>query len=128
MQAVHVDASGVRVHTHFRLDIHATWDTSDCVQLAGLSLRGSREEPPVGTGRVEELNSSNATIQASGEYTAAGEVARNLLDGSPHTKWLNICGSSTSWVVVSLLGDQACEATQYTLTSANDCPQRDPAA
>ena len=60
-------------------------------------------------------------ITASGE-NAPGEVAANLTDDNPDTKWLVF--AATGWVRYQLSG--AKRAVTYSLTSANDAPERDP--
>ncbi|WP_157244393.1 GH92 family glycosyl hydrolase [Nonomuraea typhae] len=61
-------------------------------------------------------------IAASGEFTAAGEVKENLLDGDVNTKWLVFAG--TGWVSVKLA--KPIKVVRYALASANDAPERDP--
>ena len=60
-------------------------------------------------------------ITASAENTP-GEVAANLTDDNPDTKWLAF--ESTGWVRYQL--SAAKKAVTYSLTSANDSPERDP--
>ena len=60
-------------------------------------------------------------ITASAE-NAPGEVAANLTDDNPDTKWLAF--ESTGWVRYQL--SAAKKAVTYSLTSANDSPERDP--
>ncbi|NIH80364.1 GH92 family glycosyl hydrolase [Amycolatopsis viridis] len=59
---------------------------------------------------------------ASGENAGAGEVAANVLDGSPESKWLAF--SPTGWVQAAFA--EPVTITRYGLTSANDAPERDP--
>ncbi|NNM46148.1 ATP-binding protein [Knoellia sp. DB2414S] len=60
-------------------------------------------------------------ITASAE-NPPGEVAANLSDDNPDTKWLAF--QSTGWVRYQLSG--ARRAVTWSLTSANDAPERDP--
>lgn len=60
-------------------------------------------------------------ITTSGE-NAPGEVAANLTDDNPDTKWLTF--ATTGWVRYQL--SEAKRAVTYSLTSANDAPERDP--
>ena len=60
-------------------------------------------------------------VTASAE-NAPGEVAVNLKDGNPSTKWLAF--SSTGWAAYQLSKPAA--VVTYSLTSANDSPTRDP--
>lgn len=61
-------------------------------------------------------------VTASGEYTEAGEVKENLIDGEASTKWLVF--ESSGWVAFELAEPVA--VVHYALTSANDAPERDP--
>lgn len=49
-----------------------------------------------------------------------------MLDGSAYTKWLAFNYGAPAWLAVQLLGRER-RITEYALTSANDCPERDPA-
>ncbi|WP_405581728.1 GH92 family glycosyl hydrolase [Streptomyces sp. NBC_01190] len=60
-------------------------------------------------------------VTASAE-NPTGEVAVNLKDGNPSTKWLAF--SLTGWVTYQLA--QPAAVVTYSLTSANDSPTRDP--
>ncbi len=61
-------------------------------------------------------------VRASGENAPFGEVKENLVDGSAQTKWLVF--TSTAWVELDLSEPFAIE--HYSLTAANDAPERDP--
>ncbi|MET0496004.1 MAG: GH92 family glycosyl hydrolase, partial [Actinoplanes sp.] len=52
----------------------------------------------------------------------SSEGVGNLNDGDPNTKWL--VDTPTSWAQYKL--DAPAEAVKYSLTSANDAPERDP--
>jgi len=67
------------------------------------------------------VNSSVTKVTASAE-NPPGEVATNLLDGNPGSKWLAF--ATTAWITYSF--DTPVVATDYVLTSANDAPERDP--
>ncbi|MFZ4893220.1 GH92 family glycosyl hydrolase [Plantibacter sp. Mn2098] len=60
-------------------------------------------------------------VTASAQNTP-NEVAANLADGNPSTKWLAFSG--TGWVAYHLSSPQTVRA--YKLTSADDAPSRDP--
>lgn len=62
-----------------------------------------------------------SVVTASGE-NAPSEVASNLADGIPGSKWLVF--ESTGWVEYEF--DEPQPVLQYTLTSGNDAPERDP--
>ena len=66
---------------------------------------------------------ANTPITASAE-NPPGEVATNLADGDPTTKWLAFQTSATLTYHLAA----AAKVTNYALTSANDSPERDPAA
>ncbi len=61
-------------------------------------------------------------VRASAENTAGGEVAANLADGLPGTKWLTF--ENKGWVEFDLDAPQS--ITRYALVSANDHDERDP--
>ncbi|WP_043842281.1 GH92 family glycosyl hydrolase [Amycolatopsis taiwanensis] len=61
-------------------------------------------------------------VTASDENTGAGEIAVNLLDGNPDTKWLAF--APTGWVRFQL--SEPTTITHYAVTSANDFAERDP--
>ena len=61
------------------------------------------------------------TFSARGDY-APVEGITQLFDGQTNTKWLD--HSPSSWIKISLASPAVLEA--YSLTSANDCIERDP--
>ncbi|GAB2971573.1 GH92 family glycosyl hydrolase [Amycolatopsis acidiphila] len=61
-------------------------------------------------------------VTASDENTDGGEVAVNLVDANPDTKWL--AWEPTGWAQFQLSEPTA--ITHYALTSANDSAERDP--
>ncbi|WP_322095759.1 discoidin domain-containing protein [Phycicoccus flavus] len=85
---------------------------------------GPRQHGVTGTTSSEgSLLGQVADVTASAE-NAPGEVAANLADGSPDSKWLAF--ASTAWAQYEL-GAPA-KAVTFSLTSANDAPERDPRA
>src|SRR5689334_8474177 len=66
------------------------------------------------------LASSGLTI--SGQDTVGCGLATNLFDNLVTTKWVTL--SATGWVATDL--GTAKNVTNYSLTSANDSPTRDP--
>lgn len=62
-----------------------------------------------------------AAVTASAE-NPPNEIAARLADGNPSTKWLAF--NPTGWAVYQLKAPAA--VVQYSLTSANDAPSRDP--
>lgn len=63
------------------------------------------------------------SVTASAENTAGGEIADNLVDGEPGTKWLAFEPTGR----VEFAFAQPVPVVTYALTSANDAPERDPA-
>lgn len=83
---------------------------------------GPRQQNVSGTASADgSLLGSVVGVTASAENTP-GEVAANLADANPDSKWLAF--ASTAWVRYQL-GTPA-KAVRYSLTSANDSPERDP--
>ena len=66
-------------------------------------------------------------VRASGE-NASGEAARQALDGQLHSKWLDFGGAkAAAWLEYRLPAEAPpVQLASYALTSANDCPERDP--
>lgn len=62
-------------------------------------------------------------VSASSENTPS-EIAANLADANPDTKWLAF--QRSGWVQYQLSSSET--AVTYSLTSANDAPERDPAS
>ncbi|WP_179956994.1 GH92 family glycosyl hydrolase [Amycolatopsis anabasis] len=89
---------------------------------------------PTGKPRAAGVNGANGTAipgdirgkvtesAASNENTDANEIAANLVDGSPESKWLAF--APTGWARFTLSAPTA--ITHYAVTSANDAPERDP--
>ncbi|HEY3090662.1 MAG TPA: GH92 family glycosyl hydrolase [Jatrophihabitantaceae bacterium] len=73
------------------------------------------------SGLPGSLLSQVTTVTASAE-NPPNEVAVNLKDGNPSTKWLAF--APTGWVVYQLAAPAIIKV--YALTSANDSPGRDP--
>ncbi|WP_236062232.1 GH92 family glycosyl hydrolase [Actinacidiphila acididurans] len=73
------------------------------------------------TGLPGSLLGTVDTVTASAENPPS-EVAVNLKDGNPSTKWLAF--NPTGWVTYHLTKPAA--VVRYSLTSANDSPGRDP--
>jgi hypothetical protein len=63
-----------------------------------------------------------ADVTASGENAASGEVAVNVIDNDPSTKWLVF--TAGGWLQYLLTS--AVAVVSYSLTSANDAANRDP--
>ncbi|GAB3066249.1 GH92 family glycosyl hydrolase [Intrasporangium mesophilum] len=83
---------------------------------------GPRQQNVTGKSSTNgSLLGSVVSVSASAE-NAPGEVAANLADANPDSKWLAF--ASTGWVRYQL-GAPA-KVVRYSLTSANDSPERDP--
>jgi predicted alpha-1,2-mannosidase len=83
---------------------------------------GPRQAGVTGTVNADgSLLGSVTTITASAE-NPPGEVAANLADANPDTKWLAF--SSTAWVRYQLAAPA--KVVRYSLISAEDAPERDP--
>jgi predicted alpha-1,2-mannosidase len=65
---------------------------------------------------------SQVTAVTASAQNPPNEVAANLKDGSPSTKWLVF--DTTGWVTYQLAAPAV--VVRYALTSANDSPTRDP--
>ncbi|WP_346054980.1 GH92 family glycosyl hydrolase [Amycolatopsis dongchuanensis] len=61
-------------------------------------------------------------VTASDENTGGNEVAVNLVDANPDTKWL--AWEPTGWVRFQF--SEPVSITHYALTAGNDAPERDP--
>jgi predicted alpha-1,2-mannosidase len=73
------------------------------------------------TGLPGSLLGQVGAVTASAE-NPPGEMAANLKDGNPSTKWLAF--DPTGWVTYQLA--KPAVVVRYSLTSANDAPSRDP--
>ena len=65
------------------------------------------------------------TACASGEHLPF-EVASAAFDGLRATKWLDSKGASGGWIEYRLPEGASATLVGYQITSANDCPERDP--
>lgn len=83
-----------------------------------------------GAANADTTDDHTGTITAQGENIIGGEVAANAFDENTATKWLdfatNYPATRASWIQYRYAGVAQCVVTQYTLTSANDAPERDP--
>lgn len=106
-----------------------SFESSDPAALSStVELKGKNK--PIQSGIVGiSAHLPGSVISASTPITASaenppGEVATNLADGDPTTKWLAFQTSATLTYHLAA----ATKVTNYALTSANDSPERDPAA
>jgi PKD repeat protein len=88
------------------------------------------------TGALTNLTSPDTTddhlgtITARGENTGGGEIAVNAFDNNTATKWLDFSTNANfaSWIQYQYASGLRYAVTNYTITSANDAPERDPSA
>ena len=83
---------------------------------------GSTASPPPVIDTTDDLK---GTITARGE-NGSGEAKEKLFDNQKDSKWLDFSPQG-SWVQYTYAAGIAGRLTGYTLTSANDAPERDPA-
>lgn len=67
---------------------------------------------------------TGGTATASNENTGAGEGAAQAFDGSSSSKWLALANTAT--LTYQFASNAAYAVAQYSITSANDAPGRDP--
>ncbi len=98
-------------------------------EVAGASLSNGSSSPGV-AGDVDQATyvpppnlATGGTASASA--APAGAAASQAFDGNNGTKWYSGDSVPTGWLQYQLASAKA--LNQYTLTSANDVPQRDPA-
>ncbi|MEU8825060.1 SMI1/KNR4 family protein [Streptomyces sp. NPDC048636] len=96
---------------------HVDWH-GEAAGSGSVTLRTTATEPDP----RREVTGLVGVVRAHDEYEAAGEVAKNLLDGSG-SKWLGD-GSVSGWLEFGCA--RPVEVRHYVLVSANDCPDRDP--
>ena len=98
-------------HRFYRLNITANAAGNGVgINLAEFQL-WSDDTPAVATANVEN---------------APREGAAQAFDGSTSTKWFNGGAGGTGWLQYEFGGGQAPIVSQYSLTSGNDVPARDP--
>lgn len=92
------------------------------VSTVEVGADGPRQQNVTGTASTGgSMRGLVVGVTASAE-NAPGEIAANLADANPDTKWLAF--AATGWVRYQL-GSPG-RAVRYSLTSANDAPERDP--
>lgn len=74
---------------------------------------------------IDTTDDQKGTISARGE-NGSGEGKDRLFDNQKDTKWLDLAPDG-SWIQYAYAPGIAGRLTSYTLTSANDAPERDPA-
>ncbi|MBC8134629.1 MAG: discoidin domain-containing protein [Fibrella sp.] len=74
------------------------------------------------------VNRATGGTASASSNPIAGETAPNAFDGNVNTKWLGNVGTGTvkAWLQYQFAGTASYAVKQYTVTSANDAPGRDP--
>jgi len=79
---------------------------------------------------ADTTDDNSGTVSAQGENTP-NETAVKAFDNSTSTKWLDFANAQSStrssWIQYQYAGGAQLVVTNYTITSANDSPERDPA-
>ena len=102
--------------------------------VAGLSVQFNAQASGGQPGRTPfDLTDAHAgNISAQGQNSAFGEVATNAFDNDSATKWLDFATNNpatrASWIQFQMSNATRVVVSQYTITSANDSPERDPSA
>lgn len=71
----------------------------------------------------DRTDETDGLVSARGE-NEPNEVAEKAFDNDPATKWLDF--ASNSWIQYQFSNEQRYTISEYTITSANDSPERDP--
>ena len=74
--------------------------------------------------RAFDRTSSEPTIISARGENSPNEVAVMAFDDSEQTKWLDF--AANTWLQVQFSNNKQFNITEYTITSANDSPERDP--
>ena len=101
-------------YSYYRLDMNN--NSGDILQLAELAIWG--EEAAVST----DFTDDGGTVSAEYSDSPNNEDIGKLIDNSSSTKYLTF--HSNGWV--QYRANSSYVLTSYTITSANDAPQRDP--
>ncbi len=95
------------------------------VQFSAQASGGNVGEPPYDT-----TDDARGTISAQGQNAGPGEGFAQAFDNSSATKWLDFANANpatrASWIQYRYTNNLRYVVTQYTITSANDIPARDP--
>ncbi|MDD3079943.1 MAG: glycoside hydrolase family 76 protein [Paludibacter sp.] len=114
------DISNTGKYTYFRLIIDSVADRdTDKVEIAELELHGNS------ISSTSVTSGSEGSLSAQFESSVDNENYPNLIDNSPTTKYL-LAGRHHFWVQYEV--SEPIILQQYSLTSANDYPERDPVA
>lgn len=96
------------------------------VQFSGQANGGRNGQPA-----YDSTDDQLGTITAQGQNNGGGELASNAFDNNSTTKWLDFANSYPatrfSWIQYQYANGLSYPVSQYTITSANDHSERDPA-
>ena len=99
--------------------------TQQTVQFGAQAYAGH-----LSTNTVDITENHAGTVTVQGDNAPSGEVGANAFDNSIFTKWLDFANANpstrASWIQYACPGGAQAAVTQYTVTSANDAPERDP--
>ena len=101
-------------------NIFSILDGASAFQLPKPDSRYPAGEPP-----VNAIDGLGAALPSGSTYPA-GENPGNLIDGNAGSKYLNGSGLDSGFIVTPAAG--ASTVRSFQLTTANDAPERDPAA
>lgn len=109
-----------------RFNLYIDLGTSTVGGLAGVQrcVAGAIAPAPVAE-VIDTTDDQKGTISARGEI-GSGEGKEKVFDNQQDSKWLDLSPQG-SWIAYAYASGVAGRLTGYTLTSANDCPERDPA-
>jgi hypothetical protein len=79
-------------------------------------------------GLSDTTDDMSGTVSAFGDNSASGEGAAQAFDNNTATKWLDFKMKDIgySWIQYQYASGKTSVVTEYTITSANDSPERDP--
>lgn len=104
---------------------------ADAATFLGQTFHFTAQGVAGNTGKsFDTTDNQNGTITAQGDNAISGEVAASAFDNSSATKWLDFATNNpatrASWIQCRYTNGLTCLVTQYTVTAANNAPERDP--
>lgn len=115
-----MDAGAMDVRVEIKPEISGSAGSSSEQKITPTTSAASTLTTPVDT-----TDDRKGTVTARGD-NPSGEVKENLFNNQSGTKWLDFSPQG-SWVQYAYAAGIAGRLTSYTLTSAGDAPERDPA-
>ena len=98
--------------------------TQQLVQFSAQAYGG------IASTKADTTDISSAEISAQGQNSDSGEYALNAFDNNIATKWLDFATNNpstrASWIQYRYASNASFAVSRYTVTSANDAPERDP--